>query len=111
MGGEYGRRAREEREEVKKRGSGQSSFTVMELFSPWMVVICWHSLLCVNQPNFWFHSFSKFVSPWAARSCTRERARKRQQARPLATVPGRPPPDPSHARPTAVDVVGEAGPV
>ncbi len=86
----------------------------MELFSPWMVVICWHSLLCVNQPNFWFHSFSKFVSPWAARSCTSDMSRTRQHARPWPPYSGHhlihhtqgPPPLTSTGKPAPIDVLG-----
>mmetsp|Transcript_17102 Transcript_17102/g.25120 ORF Transcript_17102/g.25120 Transcript_17102/m.25120 type:complete len:102 (+) Transcript_17102:203-508(+) len=41
---------------------------VIESFCPWIVVIFSHSADFVNQANFWFHSFSKALSPLAARS-------------------------------------------
>jgi len=47
-----------------KAGAG----TVIESFCPWIVVIFSHSADFVNHANFWFHSFSKALSPLAARS-------------------------------------------
>ena len=59
-------------ERRRAAGVGGRAGTVKESFSPWMVVILSHSLLWVNQANFWFHSFSKPASPLDARSCTAE---------------------------------------